>query len=88
VSAGARAVHPCRESNEPQDRQALVGVQHPPPPPKKIKSHTHTHTPHPPKKITHTQATDSKTGIYNFSPLFALSNEQRRRKLYGPVMWA
>lgn len=34
------------------------------------------------------QATDVESGIYNLSPVFALSSERRRRKLYGPVMWA
>ena len=34
------------------------------------------------------QATDAGTGIYNFSPLFALAGGPRRRKLYGPIMWA
>ena len=42
--------------------------------------HLPTHTPR--------QATDAASGIYNFSPIFALSDQQRRRKLYGPIMWA
>ena len=33
------------------------------------------------------KATEAATGIYNFSPVFALEKGARRRKLYGPLMY-
>lgn len=65
---------------------------HPSLPPHKLLTHTRIQThslPSPSRPFTQPQqATDIKTGIYNLSPLFELSSEKRRRKLYGPIMWA
>jgi hypothetical protein len=33
------------------------------------------------------KATETKSGIYNFSPVFSVDKGARRRKMYGPEMF-
>jgi len=39
------------------------------------------------EKDYYVKATEMATGIYNFSPVFALKKGARRRTLYGPAMY-